>query len=244
MKLGLFVAKKELGKINELKRFLEEGKKLDALLSPEGYLHSDRILDAQQLAKKHQKWLFLGVEEFTQQGHFESAIVIDRKGKIIGKHRKTVLTRSEIEEKKKIGNDLNFFKTEFGKVGIAVCFEIYFPEICRVFTLNGVKLILNPIGTGMWHERQFQLWNAVGMARADEDQVYVAGVSHFCDKIPIAYAYAPDGKLLAQSRNKNELVVVNLNLKSKELESSRLAKRKPHLYSIICKTRVSKTKKK
>lgn len=237
MKLGLFVAKREPGKITELKRFLEKGRKLDALLSPEGYLHSDRIPDAQQLAKDNKKWLFLGVEEFTKQGQFESAVVINRNGEIIGKHRKTILTRNEIKEKKKAGEDLNIFETEFGKVGIAICFEIYFPEICRTFTLKGVRLILNPIGTGMYHERQFKLWNAVGMTRADENQVYVAGVSHFSDKIPIAYAYAPDGKLLAQSKNKNELVAVNLDLKSKELESSRLSKREPRLYSIICRTK-------
>lgn len=74
-----------------------------------------------------------------------SAYLIDRNGKIAGRYDKTHPTRNEKEKWKVFpGNEYPVFETDFGKIGIMICYDCYFPEVARILTLKGADIIFYP----------------------------------------------------------------------------------------------------
>ena len=68
------------------------------------------------------------------------AVLLDRKGEIIGKYCKVHLTTSE----KRVyspGNRYPVFETDFGKIGIMICYDNFFPETARILTLHGAEVL-------------------------------------------------------------------------------------------------------
>ncbi len=73
---------------------------------------------------------------------------LDRKGTVCGKYRKTHLCGSEkrcygVEA----GDELPVFDLDFGRVGVATCMDMYFPEVFRGLSLMGAEFILWPVQT-------------------------------------------------------------------------------------------------
>lgn len=230
-RLGLVVADPAEDAIRQAEKYVAEGgAEIDAYLFPEGYLKSDRLPELQEIARKASKWIFSGMEDGRVPGHkFETGVIINPAGEIVGEHKKTSITKYEVEHGTERGNSIQVIDTPLGKIGFAICFEIHFPEIARVLTLAGVEIILNPIGTGMWHEHQFQVWNSIARARSSENNVFVCGVSHRNDAIPLAYAYAPGGECLVVSRGERGLIPVVLD-PEKFSKKWRFNERRPDLY--------------
>jgi predicted amidohydrolase len=228
LRLGLVIAREEK-ELSELKRFIGDSS-VDAVLFPEGYMSSDSIGEACKLAKLHKKWVISGVEDHRDKGKFfETAVVINPQGKVVGEHRKTSITRYEIEHKYSRGDSIEIFPTEIGTLGLAICYELHLPEISRVLALDGAWVIFNPIGTGMWHERQYELWNNLAATRAAENGVFVVGCSHFNDAIPIAFAYAPNGECLVRERSINKMIPITLD-PTKYTIGRNFDQRRPELY--------------
>jgi predicted amidohydrolase len=91
------------------------------------------------------------------------------------KHRKTHLFPLEAQMGVEPGDSLEIFDTEYGKVGISICYEMEFPEVARTLTLKGAEIIFCPSYTvgehGFWRVRN------CCQARAIENQIYVV---HSC----------------------------------------------------------------
>ena len=233
IKLGLVIAKPE-DIISELEKYVASDE-ADLLVFPEGYLKSEYLDQAKQIAKTHKKWIVTGMDDKRLKNKkLESGIVIDPSGKIVGEHQKTSITQWEIDHGFKRGNSVKALKTSLGVFGFAICYEIHFPEVTRILALQGVDIIFNPIGTGMWHEEQFKQWNAVTKTRASENRAFVVGCSHYNDAIPIAYAYAPTGECLVSARDTNRLISVVLDL-DKYKTDKHFKERRPELYSLLTK---------
>jgi predicted amidohydrolase len=97
------------------------------------------------IASRYGIYVVANYTELVQNKMFNTAVVIDRTGQVVGKYRKTHLCAPEkrcfgIDA----GNELPVFKLDFGTVGIAICMDIYFPELFRVLTLKGAEIILWP----------------------------------------------------------------------------------------------------
>ena len=71
--------------------------------------------------------------------------------------------------------------------------------------------------------------NGVGRTRASENGIFTVGCSHQNDAVPFAYAYAPDGGCLTQTRDANRMVTVTLDLSL--CFGMFLEHRQPHLYA-------------
>lgn len=80
------------------------------------------------------------------------------------------------EEKKyfRSGAQLNVFKTSFGKIGIQICYEIWFPEIARAQAVQGAWLLLNISAAPMGVPRIFRI---LGQARALENSCWFGFVN-------------------------------------------------------------------
>jgi predicted amidohydrolase len=221
--------------LSELEKFTLD-QKADIILFPEDHIYSEKLPDLQAIARNRKKWIISGMEDRDTGGEkFKQAVVINPKGEIVGRHHKTSLTYDELSKHFSHGEAIQAVGTDFGLVGVTICYEVHFAEVARIYALQGAKVLFNPIGTGMWHETQFQQWTSVGRTRASENGIFCVGCTHQNGAIPMAYAYSPDGGCLVETRDVNRMVMVSLDLS--QCFGMFLEHRQPYLYKKIVEVR-------
>jgi predicted amidohydrolase len=115
-------------------------------------------------ARRHRSWITFSIVERDGPNLFNTAVLIDRTGRIAGKYRKVQLPFEEVSIGIAPGSDFPVFETDFGKVGLLICHDASFPEAARELSLKGAEIILMPI----WGGR-----TTLVRARAMENGVYV-----------------------------------------------------------------------
>jgi predicted amidohydrolase len=101
---------------------------------------------------------------------FNTAVLIDRRGTIIGKHRKVQLPLSDAAQGITPGSAVEVFDTDFGRVGILICQDASFPEPAREAALQGAEILLVPIWGGkktLLHARAVE--NGIHLAASGYD---------------------------------------------------------------------------
>ena len=90
--------------------------------------------------------------EKKENEYYNSCAMADADGKILGVYRKTHIPLSKCYEEKfyfSPGRDsYNVFDTKFGKIGLAICWDQWFPEVARSLALAGADLIVYPTAIG------------------------------------------------------------------------------------------------
>jgi len=140
---------------DEINKILEENasKDCDLILLPETCLGNESTLsmDSEELkkvsaiAKKHGKYIIFPCYRKTAQAErLNSAILFDRTGKETGIYDKVYPYWEEFDLSPPVtpGNDVPVFETDFGTIGIAICFDVNFPGIWKQFRQKGARLIL------------------------------------------------------------------------------------------------------
>lgn len=122
-----------------------------------------------QLAKKHNLHIVVSLDE--REGHliYNTAVLLGPDGKLIGKYRKVCLPRTEIDAGVAPGNDYPVFETRFGKVGMMICYDGFFPEVARELANRGAEVIAWPV------------WGCnplLARARACENHVYIVSSTY------------------------------------------------------------------
>lgn len=100
------------------------------------------------LAKKHDCYIVAGLPERDGPLVYNVAVLLGPEGKIAGKYRKVTLPREEIQRGIAPGHDYPVFETRFGKVGMMICYDVFFPEVARQLAKNGAEVIALPIWGG------------------------------------------------------------------------------------------------
>lgn len=95
-------------------------------------------------AAKHNMYIvFNGVEE--DDGlYYNTSFLLGRNGELIGKYRKTHITVFEYELGYNAGDELPVFDLDFGKVGLLICYDQFFPETAKVLAKKGAEIICIP----------------------------------------------------------------------------------------------------
>lgn len=155
---------------------------------------------------------------------YNTAYVFDRKGKQIAKHRKIHLFDIEVKNGQhfresdtlEAGNDVTVFDTEFGRMGLCICYDLRFPELARLMVLDGAKVILVPAAfnmtTGPAH------WNILFCSRALDNQAFVVGTAPARDLDSTYHSYghsiavSPWGDIVGQLDEKEGMMIRELDL--------------------------------
>jgi predicted amidohydrolase len=157
------------------------------------------------LAKKHDLYVVAGLLERVEHQVFNVAVLIGPDGEIVGKYRKVTLPRGEIEGGLTPGKSYPVFETRFGKVGMMICYDGFFPEVARELTNNGAEVIAWPV------------WGCnplLGKARACENHVYVISSTYtdISSEWMISAVVGHDGRPLALAEKWGDVVVAEVDL--------------------------------
>jgi predicted amidohydrolase len=119
----------------------ETGKILfDALAVPVPGPLTDQLA---AIARKYSMYIVAPIYETAGDKIFNTAVIFDRRGNIIGKHRKTILPIMETWTVS-TGDEYDVYRTDFATIAIATCWEISYPEISTIYALKGADIIFNP----------------------------------------------------------------------------------------------------
>lgn len=130
---------------------------------------------------------------------YNTAVLLDREGEISGKYRKTHLPLCEAEDGVTPGNDYPVFTTDFGKIGIMVCWDHWFPEVARILRKNGAEIMFIPtLGYVPLQARARAIDNGVFVVVSGRRQ-FPAGASSIID---------PEGNYIGVADNKEAGYVI------------------------------------
>lgn len=178
---------------------------------------------------------------------YNTSFVYGRKGELLAKHRKAHLFDIDVEGGQRFresdvlspGNAVTTFETEFGAMGLCVCFDFRFAELARCMCLRGARCIFVPAAfnmtTGPAH------WELLFRQRAVDNQCFTVGVSPARDETAsyVAYGHSiavdPWGSILCQAGSGEATLYADLNLR--RVESVRrqlpiLSARRTDLYEV------------
>lgn len=126
-----------------------------------------------QMAEKYGITILTGVvEESGMDKPFITHLIAFPNGKI-EKYRKTHLGLSE-QKYFSSGDDLSVFQDEKVNFGIQICWDIHFPEVSTVLSLNGCEIIFAPHASPVSGNDRKKVWTKYLNARAYDNSVYVA----------------------------------------------------------------------
>lgn len=101
-----------------------------------------------ELSRKHDCYIVAGLVEREGSQVYNVAALLGPDGELVGKYRKVTLPREEIERGISPGHEYPVFDTRFGKVGMMICYDVFFPEVARELAANGAEVIALPIWGG------------------------------------------------------------------------------------------------
>jgi len=224
--------------MESMKRKITQTKrdKADLIAFPElsltGYVVRDRayelaepvptgpsIRSMEEVAKKEDIHIIFGMIERSAKASavlHNDAILIGPKG-YIGKYQKMYLpTHSVFEEKRyfRPGYQAPVFETEIGKLGMIICYDVYFPEVTRLLSVKGAKLIVC-ISASPSVRRGF--FETLTTARAMENTVFMAFVNLAGIEDGLQFwggsrIIAPSGSVISQGKyDEDDLIIARIN---------------------------------
>ena len=201
------------------------------------------------LARENNIYILAGsIPEKKEDKLFNTSYLFDKHGEIIAKHRKMHLFDIDVKDKITFkesdvltaGNDFTLADTEFGKIGIGICYDIRFPELARIMVENGALILFYPgafnMTTGPAH------WQLLFRSRALDNQVYCVGVAPALNEDASYHSYGhsiitnPWGEVLAEADQKEEIIFCEIDLdeiKKVREELPLLKNKRKDLYEVI-----------
>ncbi|MFA4860563.1 nitrilase-related carbon-nitrogen hydrolase [Methanoregula sp.] len=174
------------------------------------------IVSALQKAARKNSIAILGsFREIADPRPKNTAIVIGREGDILATYAKMHLFSPAGEDRAfSPGSELGIFPLGPLTCGIAICYDLRFPELFRIYAQHGVQAVFVPAA---WPEKRIRHWELFLTARASENQMYTIGVNA-TGTTPIdtysgsSMTIDPHGTIIAKANNAEQLLFSDLRI--------------------------------
>lgn len=201
------------------------------------------IMRMQILAKENEVVLVCPIFERGEEKFYNSAVIIDAGGEILGSYRKVHVPQIPLWEEKyyfSAGNvGFPVFKTKFAAIGVQICWDNFFPECSRILSLKGAQIIFSPTAAAFASQKR---WETVIASNAIINGVYIfrvnrVGSEEKQDFYGRSFCISPEGELLDKPTGMKEgIAFVDIDLKN--IEKARkewpfFKDRRPELYKEI-----------
>ncbi|HXF55997.1 MAG TPA: nitrilase-related carbon-nitrogen hydrolase [Actinomycetota bacterium] len=174
-----------------------------------------------EVARQHRMVLVVPFFEEAQTGvYYNSVVVIEADGTVVGKYRKTHIPHVGpcFWEKFyfKPGNlGYPVWQTSVGRIGVLICYDRHFPEPARALGLKGAELVFNPSATV--ESLSKYLWELEQPAHAVANGYWIAAINRVGTEPPLtdhrfygsSYFCSPRGKIVAQASDSEDEVLVH-----------------------------------
>ena len=144
---------------------IEKNENVDVVVTPEGfldgYVSTEKSVRKEDMvnyaidphtspyaaaisnwARRNKAWIIYGCARKAQDGVFNTALIYNRTGRLIGMYDKLHLQTHDY--KYTPGKHLNVYDSDFGLFGVMICADRRWPETTRTLTLKGARVIFNP----------------------------------------------------------------------------------------------------
>ena len=144
---------------------IEKNEDVDVVVTPEGFLdgyvstdksvtkadmvryaidplRSDYARAVSKWAMQNKAWVIYGCTRKSTDGVFNTALIYNRKGLLVGMYDKLHLQSHD--HKYTRGKHLDVYESDFGRFGVMICADRRWPETARTLTLEGARVIFNP----------------------------------------------------------------------------------------------------
>ena len=188
-----------------------------------------------KLAKELEVVLIVPLFEKRTEGiYHNTALVIDADGSIAGTYRKMHIPDDPcfFEKFYFTPGDTGFksFPTRYGRVGVLICWDQWFPEAARLTTLSGAQFLFYPTAIGYQDEdakesnQQITAWETIQKSHAISNGVFLGSVNRVGRENALtfwgrSFICNPFGKVIGQAENEPEIVIAQCSLP--EIESVR-----------------------
>ena len=182
------------------------------------------------IAKQNNIWL-CGSVPFIKDKNFPPCnrmLLVDNKGNICASYDKIHLF-SPFNENKHVyaGNNITVADTPFGKIGMAICYDLRFPEMWTAMMNANAQVVLL---SAAWPHPRLRHWQVLTSARAIENQFFVVavnqcGIENFggakAEYFGASVAISPNGDIVSSCEidTPNQLAIAKINLE--EIDSAR-----------------------
>jgi N-carbamoylputrescine amidase len=179
------------------------------------------IMKMRKLAEEHGIVLVCPIFEMEGNLFYNSAVVIDADGDILGSYRKIHVPQIPLWEERYYFSPGNHgfpvFETKFAPIGVQICWDNFFPEGSRILALKGAKIIFSPTAAAFASQRR---WETVISSNAIANGVYVfrvnrVGSEERQDFYGRSFCISPEGELLDKPTGmKDSITLIEIELKN------------------------------
>lgn len=164
-------------------------------------------------------------EEARPGVYFNSVVVYDADGSLVGKYRKTHIPDGPqyLEKYYFTPGDLGYqvFPTRFGVLGVAICWDEWYPEVARILSLMGAEILLYPSAIGSEPDQPElstqDAWKTVIRSHGIANGVFSAAINRVGveDEMTFyggSFLSDPLGEVLAEGSDQEEIVIADADL--------------------------------
>ena len=206
-------------------------------------LDSEYVRILSEAVRRNRVYLTGSIRSAHDGAVFNTAILLDRQGKLAGTYNKTHLTVGEIVFSDLArGEEFRLFDTDFGKIAVLICWDFHFPETARLMALKGAELVLVPMAAdarlkddGLQRGAEHS-----GKAFVLENRIPVVFSATLGSSVQPSLIIDQHGVVLARSNDERHIIQASLDLAAKEYQwsgddfkSTYVVGRRPELYREI-----------
>ena len=194
-----------------------------------------------QKAKEHRINLVTTVALRREQGRTNTGVIYSRNGELVGTYDKVHLAPGGEQELLDAGTDFPVYEVDGIKVGMQICYDLNFPEGCRILMVKGAEVIFWP---NLWGGMPEDYTEVILRARAMENMVCIVSAGSFLGgdagfrtarMYPRSCVVDGNGTIVAEVGRRVGWAAATLDLDAVYGSQARLSDRRPEVYRDLCR---------